>query len=138
MSTDLNNLLIYVAAFIFIIALIALAAWMLKGLTGGRGGGGMSFLRGRDRRLGVIEAANMDARRKLVLIKRDDVEHLIMIGGPIDIVVETGIQLRRDSGPSEPGVTNITPDSARDRITLESEDRSGLSPLQTQDRYDKS
>ena len=43
-------------------------------------------------RLGVIEQATVDARRRLVLIRRDGVEHLIMTGGPVDVVIETGIQ----------------------------------------------
>jgi len=40
----------------------------------------------------VIEQASVDARRRLVLIRRDGVEHLIMTGGPVDVVIETGIQ----------------------------------------------
>jgi flagellar protein FliO/FliZ len=47
--------------------------------------------RGRQPRLAVIDAAAVDARRRLVLIKRDNVEHLLMIGGPTDIVVESNI-----------------------------------------------
>jgi hypothetical protein len=39
----------------------------------------------------VLDAAAVDAKRRLVLIRRDNVEHLIMIGGPTDIVIETGI-----------------------------------------------
>jgi hypothetical protein len=42
-------------------------------------------------RLGVVEQATVDNRRRLVLIRRDDVEHLIMTGGPVDVVIETGI-----------------------------------------------
>lgn len=42
-------------------------------------------------RLGVMEQASIDSKRKLVLIRRDDVEHLIMTGGPVDVVIETGI-----------------------------------------------
>lgn len=42
-------------------------------------------------RLGVLEQASVDRIRKLVLIRRDDVEHLIMTGGPVDVVIETGI-----------------------------------------------
>jgi len=42
-------------------------------------------------RLGVMEQASVDRSRKLVLIRRDDVEHLIMTGGPVDVVIETGI-----------------------------------------------
>jgi len=44
-----------------------------------------------ERRLAVVDQANVDGRRRLVLIRRDDVEHLIMTGGPVDIVIETGI-----------------------------------------------
>src|SRR5438477_11048494 len=44
-------------------------------------------------RLSVMEQASVDSRRKLVLIRRDDVEHLIMTGGPVDVVIETGIAI---------------------------------------------
>ena len=36
-------------------------------------------------------AAAIDTRRRLVLLRRDDVEHLVMIGGPTDIVIESRI-----------------------------------------------
>jgi hypothetical protein len=42
-------------------------------------------------RLAVMEHAHVDRTRRLVLIRRDDVEHLIMTGGPVDVVIETGI-----------------------------------------------
>lgn len=43
------------------------------------------------RRLSVSEQFNLDSRRRLILVRRDDVEHLIMTGGPVDVVIETGI-----------------------------------------------
>ena len=43
-------------------------------------------------RLGVSEQANIDGRRKLLLVRRDDVEHLLLIGGPVDIVIEENIR----------------------------------------------
>jgi hypothetical protein len=52
------------------------------------------FVRGgknRQPRLQVLDAAAVDTRRRLVLVRRDDVEHLIMIGGPTDIVIESRI-----------------------------------------------
>jgi hypothetical protein len=55
------------------------------------------FIKGgksREPRLMVLDAAAVDPRRRLVLIRRDDVEHLIMIGGPTDIVIESGITER--------------------------------------------
>jgi hypothetical protein len=47
--------------------------------------------RGRQPRLAVIDATPVDSHRRLILVRRDDVEHLLMIGGPSDIVVEAGI-----------------------------------------------
>jgi hypothetical protein len=58
----------------------------------GRGGDLPAFFTPRMRRLGFIERAYLDGGRKLLLVRRDNVEHLILIGGPIDLVVETGIQ----------------------------------------------
>ena len=57
-----------------------------------------------EKRLDVVEQWNLDARRRLVLIRRDNIEHLIMTGGPVDVVIETGIgeQPRRAVAPSEP------------------------------------
>lgn len=92
MPADLTSIATYVGAFIFVIALIAVGAWLLKGMMARGGNKSASFLRGRERRLGVVEAANVDGRRKLVLIRRDNVEHLIMTGGPVDVLVESGIQ----------------------------------------------
>jgi flagellar protein FliO/FliZ len=43
------------------------------------------------RRLEVLEQAAIDPKRRLVLIRRDNVEHLIMTGGPVDVVIESGI-----------------------------------------------
>ena len=62
------------------------------------------MLRGRDRRVGVVETASVDARRKLILIRRDTVEHLIMTGGPVDVLIETGIEGQR---PLEPPLEDV-------------------------------
>lgn len=55
--------------------------------------------RDRRARLAVLNVAAVDNRRRLVLIRRDDVEHLIMIGGPSDIVIEQNIRRRPASAP---------------------------------------
>lgn len=44
-----------------------------------------------ERRLEIMEQSALDGRRRLVLIRRDNIEHLIMTGGPVDVVIETGI-----------------------------------------------
>jgi len=53
-------------------------------------------------RLGVVEQASVDSRRRLLLIRRDDVEHLIMTGGPVDVVIETNIAVPRLEAEPEP------------------------------------
>jgi len=53
--------------------------------------GGALMLKGRNKRLRVVDQAPVDGRRRLVLIRRDEIEHLVMTGGPIDVVIETGI-----------------------------------------------
>jgi flagellar protein FliO/FliZ len=89
---DLNTLVLGVAALLFVIALGALIAWAFKTFFGRPSTQG--FLRPRDKRLGVVETATIDAKRKLLLVRRDDVEILVMVGGPVDLVLETGIKGR--------------------------------------------
>ena len=95
MDTDLTQLITYVAMFILVIAMIGIGAWLLKSLLAGGSAAAGGLLRTRERRLGVVEAASVDGRRKLILIRRDNMEHLIMTGGPVDVLIETGIRGRR-------------------------------------------
>jgi hypothetical protein len=81
--------LMFVFAFIAVLALIGVAAWLVRRFAGNRLGANTN--RGRMPRLAVIDAAAVDGRRRLVLVRRDNVEHLLMIGGPTDIVVEPNI-----------------------------------------------
>jgi flagellar protein FliO/FliZ len=55
--------------------------------------------RGRVPRLAIVDAMSVDGRRRLVLVRRDNVEHLILIGGPSDVVVEQAIQRPRRPRP---------------------------------------
>ena len=79
----------FIVAFVLVLGLIGAGAVLWRRF----GTGPLSPIgpRGRQPRLAVIDAAVVDARRRLVLIKRDHVEHLLMIGGPTDIVVESNI-----------------------------------------------
>ncbi len=88
MFSDMPQAAKFVAAFVVVLALIGLTAWLVRRFGSNRLGGGA---RGRQPRLAVIDAANVDGRRRLVLIRRDNVEHLMMIGGPNDVVVEPNI-----------------------------------------------
>ena len=92
----------FVLAFIVVLALIGAVAWLVRRFAGNRLGA--SANRGRMPRLAVIDAAAVDGRRRLVLVRRDNVEHLLMIGGPTDIVVEPNIvrAAARDQMPPRP------------------------------------
>ena len=72
--------------------------------------------RNRKTRLAVMDATAVDSHRRLVLVRRDDVEHLLLIGGPTDVVVEQDIRLhahhRRPTLPAE-----IAPDQPPPRVT---------------------
>lgn len=80
---------------VFIAALIVVGGLLIRGyLATGSVTGSISntFFSPRPvKRLEVVDHASVDGRRRLVLVRRDNVEHLIMIGGPVDVVVETGI-----------------------------------------------
>jgi flagellar protein FliO/FliZ len=77
----------FLLALVAVVALLGLFAWMARrlGLASRVGAAG-----GR-RRLAVVEAAPIDAKRRLVLLRRDDVEHLVLLGPDGAIVVERGI-----------------------------------------------
>jgi flagellar protein FliO/FliZ len=54
--------------------------------------GGPAFFSTRERRrLALVDWTSIGGGRQLLLVRRDNVEHLILIGGPIDVVVESGI-----------------------------------------------
>ena len=76
-------------AFLVVLGLILGFAWAVRRFGTGRLGGAST--RGRQPRLAVIDYASVDGRRRLILVRRDNVEHLLMIGGPTDVVVEPNI-----------------------------------------------
>jgi flagellar protein FliO/FliZ len=93
----------FIFAFVAVLALIVVAAWLVRRFANNRLGANTN--RGRMPRLAVIDAAAVDGRRRLVLVRRDNIEHLLMIGGPTDIVVEPNIvraQGRTEQMPQRP------------------------------------
>ena len=47
--------------------------------------------RARQARLGIVDAFDLDRQRQLIIIRRDNTEHLILIGGPNDLLIESEI-----------------------------------------------
>lgn len=77
------------AALAIVIVLIVFLVWLLKFVLNAS----RTVARGRNRRIGVTESVMVDTKRQLVLIRRDDVEHLVLTGGPQDLVIEGDIPL---------------------------------------------
>ncbi len=103
-----------VVAFVIVLALIGIATWIIRRV----GGGGLaaSSPRGRAPRLAVIDAAAVDGRRRMVLIRRDNVEHLIMIGGPTDVVIEQNIMRAVPVAPPREMPAARAPETAGDMV----------------------
>ena len=87
-GVDLPTPVNFVIAFVVVLLLIGAATWLVRRFGATRLD---PAARGRQPRLAVVDAAAIDGRRKLVIIRRDNAEHLLMIGGPTDVVVETNI-----------------------------------------------
>jgi hypothetical protein len=99
----------FVIAFVVVLLLIGAAAWLVRRLGATHT---EAAARGRQPRLAVVDSAAVDGRRKLVIIRRDNVEHLLMIGGPTDVVVETSI-VRAASAAREPAPARNGGEGAR-------------------------
>lgn len=76
-----------VLALVFVLGLMGLFALVMKQL----GLGGKVNVPGTKRRLKVIETAALDARHRMALIQRDDVQHLVIFGPNGETMVETNI-----------------------------------------------
>lgn len=81
-----------IVASVVILVLLALLGLFVRQIQGGRLRlRGQAGGRQRQPRLGVVDTYDLDRQRQLVLIRRDNIEHLVMIGGASDVVVETNI-----------------------------------------------
>jgi flagellar protein FliO/FliZ len=81
-------------AIIFAIIFLVLAAGLLvlRRFTGrGTDFASKTAARGRQPRLGIVDIYELDRQRQLILLRRDNVEHLLLVGGPNDVVVERNI-----------------------------------------------
>ncbi len=91
----LGDYLQFVLALVFVLALILAVAWIFKRYGRGTVNAPRRASHGR-RRLAIVEAISLDPRRKLVLVRRDGHEHLLIIGNQGETVVETGIVIPDD------------------------------------------
>ncbi|MCK5295425.1 MAG: FliO/MopB family protein [Alphaproteobacteria bacterium] len=74
-----------VLALCFVLGMILLLAWAARKFNPN------NIIRTKKQRISVVETAFIDSNRKLVLIRRDNKEHLIVTGGTQDLLVEKDI-----------------------------------------------
>ena len=77
----------FLLALLLVLALIFAVAWIARRL----GVGGRFIATGGKKRLAMVEVLPLDGRRRLVLVRRDGVEHLVLLGLNNDVLVESGI-----------------------------------------------
>jgi len=124
LGSELGTLARVVVAILIVIGLIALTIWLIRRfgpVTLSKSG----VARGRQPRLALLESAAIDARRRLVLIRRDNVEHLLLVGGPTDVVVEPNI-VRAATMQTQP---TPMPGAAREPIARAAGRPATLEPL---------
>ena len=89
---EFDTYLRFILVLIFVLGLVLVLGWVLK-----RFGISKGTLTGKGRRLGVIDTALLGPKHRLVLVRRDDVEHLVLLGPNACAVVESGIGGGRQS-----------------------------------------
>lgn len=91
---DLSEYFRFALALVFVLALIGLLAAVAR--RAGFGFPASSIKPSGARRLSIVEVTPLDGRRRLVLIRRDNVEHLLMLSPNSEHVIETGITATTD------------------------------------------
>ena len=93
---DYSDYFRFAAALLLVLGLIGGLGILLRRYGGIIGGGALASRHAAraKRRLSVEEVLPLDARRRLVLVRRDGREHLLLLGPEGDRVVEEGIETR--------------------------------------------
>ena len=84
---DFELYLRFLLALAAVIGLILALAWALR-----RFGPGARLLpnSGNPRRLSIQEVTSVDARRRLILLRRDETEYLVLLGPTQDLLLDKG------------------------------------------------
>ncbi len=91
---DFSIYLRFMLALILVLGLIAGLTWAARRFGFG---GQLIPNTGKTPRLSVVEVRTLDSRRKLVLLRRDGCEHLVLLGPNQDLHLEGGITAAREA-----------------------------------------
>jgi len=98
----IDQLVYWTISLLFVIALILGLALLIKKYALPNSPNNPLFKRNSKRRLEMIEQLPLDHKSRLVLVRRDDQEHLLMLGQTSDLVIETNIIAKPKTIETEP------------------------------------
>ncbi len=88
MEFNWSDYMKFALALVFVLSLIGLLVVVARRFGMGNAGPTRG---GKKRRLSIVEILPVDAKRRLVLFRRDGTEHLVLLGPEKDSVIERGI-----------------------------------------------
>jgi len=102
-SIDFTQVALAFGALLLLLALFYYGARALSGATAR----GTKWRPGQ--RIGVVDSMPVDGTRRLVLVRRDDTEHLLLVGTHGDLVIESNIPMPQsdDRNDMTPGGTMV-------------------------------
>ncbi|GAB2175281.1 FliO/MopB family protein [Dongia sp. agr-C8] len=83
---EFDTYLRFILVLIFVLGLVLALGWVLK-----RSGISGSAVAGKGKRLGIVETAFLGPKHRLILVRRDEVEHLVLVGPNTNTLIESGI-----------------------------------------------
>jgi flagellar protein FliO/FliZ len=104
MEIDSVSYFKFLAALLFVLGLIGGLALIAKKFGMGNRG---PMRRAKGNRLSIIESMPLDAKRRIVLVRRDDKEHMLLLGGVTELVIEGGIPVDFDREKPDPAAPEV-------------------------------
>ena len=92
---ELQGLLRFAFALGVVLLLIAAVAWIARRFMGGA-----ALPLGKKRRLALVEVLPLDGKSRLAIVRRDEVEHLIVLGPTAATIVESGFRAPAGEAPA--------------------------------------
>jgi flagellar biogenesis protein FliO len=86
---DFYSLARVLGALALVLGLLVVALWVVRRFNISLPG---SLASRQDKRLAVVEHLSIDAKRKLLLLRRDGREHLVLVSADGALLIEAGIE----------------------------------------------
>ena len=102
---EFDQIFRFVLALVFVLGLIG--AFAVFGKRIGFTARATKVTPGAGKRLSVVEVQSIDAKRRLVLVRRDDTEHLVLLGTERELLVESGIPVTETEHDDHDAASNV-------------------------------